>query len=78
MAYCTKLVDDIRAAGGTWTAYRRQSRKDVLRLRSLVLRGRTKDAADPVVTRVLRLPNELCWHVLTFWRATSAATGEVI
>ena len=61
-----------------WTAYRRQSRKDVLRLRSLMLRGRAKDAADPVVARVLRLPNELCWHVLDFWRATSAATGEVI
>ena len=75
---CTKLVADIRAAGGTWTAYRRQSRKDVLRLRSLVLRGRTKDAADPVVARVLRLPNEMCWNVLKFWRATSAATGEVI
>ena len=75
---CCILVADIRAAGGTWTAYRKESRKDVLRLRSLMLRGRTKDAADPVVTRVLRLPNELCWHVLTFWRATSAATGEVI
>ena len=81
---CTKLVDDIRAAGGTWTDYRRQSRKDVLRLRSLVLRGRARSrrrataAADPVVARVLRLPNEMCWHVLKFWRATSAATGEVI
>ena len=77
-AACAKLVDDIRAAGGTWTAYRRQSRKDVLRLRSLMLRGRTKDAADPVVARVFQLPNEMCWHVLKFWRATSAATGEVI
>ena len=38
----------------------------------------TKDAADPIVAHVLRLPNELCWHVLQFWRATSAATGEVI
>ncbi len=75
---CKTLVADVRAAGGTWTAYRKQSRKDVLRLRSLVLRGRTKDAADPVVALVLRLPNELCWHVLNFWRATSAATGEVI
>ena len=74
----TKLVADIRAAGGTWTAYRKQSRKDVLRLRSLMLRGRTKDATDPIVARVLRLPNEMCWHVLKFWRATSAATGEVI
>ena len=77
-AACAKLVDDIRAAGGTWTAYRRQSRKGVLQLRSLVLRGRTKDASDPVAARVFQLPNEMCWHVLKFWRATSAATGEVI
>ncbi len=77
-AACTKLVDDIRAAGGTWTAYRKQSRKDVLLLRSLMLRGRTKDATDPVIARVFQLPNEMCWNVLKFWRATSAATGEVI
>ena len=75
---CKTLVADVRAAGGTWTAYRRQSRKDVLRLRSLVLRGRTKDAADPVIARVFQLPNEMCWNVLKFWRATSDATGEVI
>ena len=75
---CKTLVADVRAAGGTWTAYRRQSRKDVLRLRSLMLRGRTKDAADPIVAHVLRLPNELCWHVLEFWRVESEVTGEVI
>ena len=81
---CKKLVADVRAAGGTWTAYRRQSRKDVLRLRSLILRGRARTrrratgASDPVAARVLRLPNELTWRVLEFWRATSAATGEVI
>ena len=78
----TKLVGEVRAAGGTWTAYRRQSRKGVLRLRSLVLRGRARSrrratgAADPVIGRVLSLPNELCWHVLQFWRATSDAIGE--
>jgi len=55
-----------------------------LRLRSLILRGRARTrrrataAADPVAARVLRLPNEMCWNVLKFWRATSAATGEVI
>ena len=81
---CKQLVADVRAAGGTWTAYRRQSRKEVLRLRSLILRDRARSrrratgASDPVVARVLRLPNEMCWHVLKFWRATSAATGEVI
>ena len=82
-AACTKLVADVRAAGGTWTAYRRHPRKQILRLRSLVLRGRARPrvrtrAADPIPARVLRLPNEMCWHVLKFWRATSDATGEVI
>ena len=84
--FCTlvQLIVGVYAAGGTWTDYRRQSRKDVLRLRILVLRGRARTrrratgASDPVVARVLRLPNEMCWHVLKFWRATSAATGEVI
>ena len=75
---CKKLVADVRAAGGTWSVYRRQSRKDVLRLRSLVLRGRTKDATDPFVARVFQLPNDVFCHVLKFWRATSDATGEVI
>ena len=80
---CKTLVTDVRAAGGTWAAYRRHPRKQILRLRSLVLRGRARPrvrtrAADPVAARVLRLPNELTWRVLEFWRATSAATGEVI
>ena len=78
---CRALVDAIRAAGGTWAAYRRQARKDVLRLRSLVMRGRARvrrtRRADPIVDRVFRLPNELAWHVLQFWRATDA-TGEVL
>tara|TARA_B100000609_G_scaffold30860_1_gene22001 strand:- start:843 stop:1016 length:174 start_codon:yes stop_codon:yes gene_type:complete len=53
-----------------------------LRLRSLVVRGRARSrrratgGADPVIGRVLGLPNELCWHVLQFWRATSDAIGE--
>ena len=51
-------------------------RKRVLRLRSLAARGRAKDPTDAIVARVFRLPNELCWHVLQFWRATDA-TGEV-
>ena len=79
---CKKLLAAVRAAGGTWTAYRRQSRKDVLRLRSLVLRGRARPRrtsdADPIIAPILRLPNELCWNVLQFWRATCDATGEVI
>ena len=65
---------------------RRTPRKEVLRLRSLVLRGRAPPHStshstrgdDPVVARVLRLPDELVWKVLGFWRATSDITGEVI
>ena len=76
------LVSGVRVAGGTWAAYRRHPRKELLRLRSLLVRGRAKPrrtrTGDPVVTRTLRLPNELCWCVLKFWRATSDATGEVI
>ena len=67
-------------------ANRRMPRKEVLRLRSLVLRGRAPPHStshstrgdDPVVARVLRLPDELAWKVLGFWRATSDITGEVI
>ena len=74
---CKDLILGVRAAG-SWRAYARLPRKRVLRLRSLMLRGRTKDAADPIVAHVLRLPNELCWHVLKFWRVESEVTGEVI
>ena len=42
----------------------------------MAARGRAKDPIDPIAVRVFRLPNELCWHVLQFWRATDA-TGEV-
>ena len=58
-------------------------RKEVLRLRSLVLRGSAAHSTshstrgdDPGVARVLRLPDELAWKVLGFWRATSDI-GEV-
>ena len=73
----TALVHGVRAAGGTWAAYRRLPRKEVLRLRSLSKRGRA-EATEPIIDRVFQLPNKMCWHVLKFWRATSAVTGEVI
>ena len=59
---CKKLIADER---------RRRymlPRKAFLRLRSLALRGRAKPA-DPVLSSVARLPNELTWHVLSFWPA---------
>ena len=38
----------------------------------------TRRTADPIIEPVFRLPNEMCWHVLKFWRATCATTGEVL
>ena len=83
---CRALAEGVEAAGGSWAGYRRMPRKEVLRLRSLVLRSRAPPhstshstrGADPVVARVLRLPNELVWKVLDYWRVTSDITGEVI
>ncbi len=79
---CKKLFAAVRAAGTTWIAYRRVQRKRVLRMRSLMVRGRALPrrtrVSDPIVAPIFRLPNELCWHVLQFWRATCDATGEVI
>ena len=36
------LAEGVRAAGGTWGGFRRMQRKEVLRLRSLMARGRAK------------------------------------
>ena len=79
---CRTLVAGVHAAG-SWRAYVRLPREEVLRLRSLVIRGRARPrvrtrAADPVVARVVLLPNELVWKVLAYWRCTSDVTGEVI
>ena len=76
-AMIRSLVEGVRAAGGTWAAYARFPRRRVLRLRSLVARGRAR-TADPIIGPVFRLPNEMCWHVLKFWRATCPTTGEVL
>ena len=43
-------------------------RRAFLRLRSLSLRKRGKPA-DTLLASVVRLPNELAWHVLSFWPA---------
>ena len=76
---CKKLLAAVRAAGGSWIAYRKVQRKSVLRMRSMVVRGRARTSdADPLIAPIFRLPNELFWHVLQFWRATCDATGEVI
>ena len=59
---CKKLIADER---------RRRymlPRRAFLRLRSLALRKRAKPA-DTLLASVARLPNELAWHVLSFWPA---------
>ena len=68
---CKKLIADER---------RRRymlPRRAFLRLRSLSLRKRAKPA-DTLLASVVRLPNELVWKVLAYWRCTSEVTGEVI
>ena len=58
---CKKLIADER---------RRRymlPRRAFLRLRSLALRGRAKP--DALLAAVTRLPNEMAWHVLSFWPA---------
>ena len=56
---------------------RGRARPRTIKLRSRARPRRTSDA-DPIIAPIFRLPNELCWHVLQFWRATSDVTGEVI
>ena len=58
---CKKLIADER---------RRRymlPRRAFLRLRSLALRGRAEP--DALLAAVARLPNEMAWHVLSFWPA---------
>ena len=42
-------------------------RKEVLRLRSLVVRGRAKKSSDAMLEPSFRLPDGVLWNVLSFW-----------
>ena len=72
---CKALVADMRAAGGTWKQYVLDMPKALLRLRSLVARGRARSvkrlrARTPREIELLlapAFPNELCWRVLEYW-----------
>ena len=78
-----ELVRAVRAASGTWRQYVRQyvlaPPKELLRLRSLVARGkaRVKVRARAKTPREVALlfapsfPNELCWRVLEYWNPRS-------
>ena len=64
------LVASVRAAG-SWKAHCRLPHKQVLRLRSLVARGRTKERL--ATTRAIRFivrqgDNGIVWTILSYWR----------
>ena len=66
------LVHAVRAAG-TWKAFCRRDHKEILRLRSLITRGRARErlAATPAIKFILRrADNGVLWNILSFWRAT--------
>ena len=67
------LVASVRAAG-SWKAHCRLPHKQILRLRSLVARGRTKQRL--ATTRAIRFivrqgDNGIVWTILSFWQATN-------
>ena len=78
------LIAGVRACGGRWTSYCRRPHKQVLRLRSLVSRGRalpvrkqrrrprgSDGRQDCVVTFLCKLgDNGVVWKILEFWQAT--------
>ena len=75
------LVASVRAAG-SWKAHCRLAHKQVLRLRSLVVRGRAKLRTRRRRDRHARQKralefvvrqgdNGIVWHILSFWRATA-------
>ena len=58
---CKKLIADER---------RRRyllPRKEILRLRSLLVRGRAKKSSDAILEPSFRLPDGVLWNVLSFW-----------
>ena len=64
------LIASVRAAG-SWKAHCTLPHKQVLRLRSLVARGRTRERL--ATTRAIRFivrqgDNGIVWNILSFWR----------
>ena len=67
------LINGVRAAG-CWKQYCRRDHKEILRLRSLVTRGRARErlAATPAIKFILRrADNGVLWTILSFWQATN-------
>ena len=63
-----RLVADVRAAGGTYSAYLHQHRKQVLMLRCLATKKGRAKTTDPVMNFLEQLgDNGVIWKVLGFW-----------
>jgi len=75
------LIAGVRACGGRWTSYCRLPHKQVLRLRSLLSRGRARPRREPILQNraaayrsivfLCKLgDNGVVWKILEFWQAT--------
>ena len=61
------FIAEVKNAG-SWKAYLKAPRVELVRLRALCSGGRASPP-DPILKRLfLALPNEVFWHVLQFWR----------
>jgi hypothetical protein len=58
---CKKLIADERGRR------LKAKRKEILRLRSLLVRGRAKKSSDAILEPSFRLPDGVLWNVLSFW-----------
>ena len=64
----TIIVADVRAAGGTYSAYLHQHRKQVLMLRCLATKKGRAKTTDPVMNFLVKLgDNGVIWKILSFW-----------
>ena len=62
------IVADVRAAGGTYSAYLHQHRKQVLMLRCLATKKGRAKTTDPVMNFLVKLgDNGVIWKILSFW-----------
>ena len=65
-----RLVAGVRKYG-TYKRYMRAPHRDVLAVRGLAQRE-NMSTRDPVLNFLARLgDNGVCWHILSFWRATN-------
>ena len=67
------LIHGVRAAGN-WKQYCRRDHKQILRLRSLVARGRARErlATSRAMKFIVRQgDNGIVWTILSFWQATN-------